>query len=162
LFSFPPRSKKSPNKYILRKNNLKTQLQIHSSQPYTLKNANRLKTFNIKGKKVVLKNNYIYIYIPEMIYRTKNNENCAWREGSCFFGLSFQGEVEQLKLEPTTHKLEQNSQTKSEGQNKIQKKMSAKQQQNNKPTPCWNLTPSGPANSPTQNIQMIQINKTYC
>lgn len=66
------------------------------------------------------------------------------------------------RLEPTTHKLEQNCKTKSEGQNKIQKKMSAKHQQNNKPTPCWNITPSGPANSPTQNIQMIQINKTYC
>jgi hypothetical protein len=58
---------------------------------------------------------------------------------------SEQGEVEQLKLEPTTHKLEHNSKTKSEGQNKNQKKMSAKQQQNNKPTPCWNITPSGPA-----------------
>lgn len=53
LFSFPPRSKKHPNKDISRKNNLETQLQIHSLQPYTLDNANRLKTFNIKGKKVV-------------------------------------------------------------------------------------------------------------
>ncbi len=59
LFSFPPRSKKSPNKYISRKNNLETQLQIHSSQTYTLNNANRLKTFNIKGKKGCVKNKKI-------------------------------------------------------------------------------------------------------